>query len=84
MKKLFITILALSFAFVSCEFDKGFEEMNINPAKANQIDVGNKFAWTALQTRGVRYENWRKSVINNSTIIQHISTTAGNWSGDKN
>ena len=83
MKKLFITILALSFAFVSCEFDKGFEEMNINPAKANQIDVGNKFAWTALQTSGGRYENWRNSLIYNSTLIQHFSTTAGYWSGDK-
>ena len=83
MKKLFITILALSFAIVSCEFDKGFEEMNINPAKANQIDVGNKFAWTALQTSGGRYENWRNSLIYNSTLIQHFSTTAGYWSGDK-
>ena len=83
MKKLFITILALSFAFVSCEFDKGFEEMNVNPAKANQIDVGNKFAWTALQTSGGRYENWRNSLIYNSTLIQHFSTTAGYWSGDK-
>ena len=83
MKKLFITILALSFAVVSCEFDKGFEEMNINPAKANQIDVGNKFAWTALQTSGGRYENWRNSLIYNSTLIQHFSTTAGYWSGDK-
>ena len=83
MKKLFITFLALSFAFVSCEFDKGFEEMNINPAKANQIDVGNKFAWTALQTSGGRYENWRNSLIYNSTLIQHFSTTAGYWSGDK-
>jgi hypothetical protein len=57
--------------------------MNINPAKANQIDVGNKFAWTALQTSGGRYENWRNSLIYNSTLIQHFSTTAGYWSGDK-
>ena len=51
MKKLFITILALSFAFVSCEFDKGFEEMNVNPAKANQIDVGKNYL--ELQTKQV-------------------------------
>ena len=83
MKKLLITFLALGFVFVSCEFDEGFEEMNVNPAKANQIDVGNKFAWTVLQTSGGRYENWRNSLIYNSVLIQHFSATAGYWSGDK-
>ena len=41
MKKIVLTIFALSLVFSSCEFDKGFEEMNVNPAKASQIDVGN-------------------------------------------
>ena len=37
MKKILLTFFALSFVLTSCEFDKGFEEMNVNPAKANQI-----------------------------------------------
>ena len=83
MRNTLITFLALGFIFASCEFDKGFEEMNVNPNAAAQIGVGNKFAKTILDTSGGRYENWRNSLIYNSTLIQHFSTTAGYWSGDK-
>ena len=47
MKKILITFLAFAFA-LTCEFDKGFEEMNVNPNAAAQIGVGNKFAKTIL------------------------------------
>ena len=83
MKKILLTFFALSFVLTSCEFDKGFEEMNVNPAKANQIAVANKFAATQLYTSGSRYENWRTSLIYQSTLIQHFSSTAGYWSGDR-
>ena len=83
MKKIVLTIFALSLVFSSCEFDKGFEEMNVNPAKASQIDVGNKFASVILRTSGGRYENWRASLIYQSVMIQHLSSTAGYWSGDR-
>jgi len=83
MKKILITFLAVAFTLTSCEFDKGFEEMNVNPNAAAQIGVGNKFAKTILDTSGGRYENWRNSLIYNSTMIQHYATTAGYWSGDK-
>jgi len=83
MKKIVLTIFALSLVFSSCEFDKGFEEMNVNPAKASQIDVGNKFASVILQTSGGRYENWRAILIYQSVMIQHFSSTAGYWSGDR-
>jgi hypothetical protein len=83
MRNTLITFLALGFIFASCEFDKGFEEMNINPNAAAQIGVGNKFAKTILDTSGGRYENWRNSFIYNSTLIQHHATLAGYWSGDK-
>jgi len=74
MKKL-LTIICIGFFIFSCEFDEGFEEMNVNPAKANQIEVGNKLAWTMLQTSGGRFENWRNSLILNSVLIQHHATT---------
>ena len=82
MKKL-LTILFIGFFIFSCEFDEGFEEMNVNPAKANQIEVGNKLAWTMLQTSGGRFENWRNSLILNSVLIQHHATTPSYWVGDK-
>ena len=83
MKKILLTFFALSLVLSSCEFDKGFEELNVNPAKASQIDVANKFASVILQTSGGRYENWRASLIYQSVMIQHFSTTAGYWSGDR-
>jgi len=57
--------------------------LNVNPAKASQIDVANKFASVILQTSGGRYENWRASLIYQSVMIQHFSSTAGYWSGDR-
>jgi hypothetical protein len=83
MKNTFITMLAFAFALTSCEFDEGFEEMNVNPNAASQVGVANKVAATILYTSGGRYENWRNSLIYNSTLIQHYATTAGYWSGDK-
>ena len=83
MKKILLTFFALSLVLSSCEFDKGFEEMNVNPAKAPQINVANKFASAVLKTSGSRYENWRASLIYQSVMIQHFSSTAGYWSGDR-
>jgi len=83
MKKILLTFFALSLVLSSCEFDKGFEELNVNPAKASQLDVANKFASVILQTSGGRYENWRASLIYQSVMIQHFSSTAGYWSGDR-
>lgn len=72
----------MSVLLVSCEFDEGFAEMNINPTKAAQIDVNNKFASVFLRTSGGRYENWRASFIYSSQIIQHMSSTATYWTGN--
>jgi hypothetical protein len=83
MKKILLTFFALSLVLSSCEFGDGFEEMNVDPNKASQLDVSNKFANAVLNTSGSRYENWRASLIYQSTMIQHLSSTASYWSGDK-
>jgi hypothetical protein len=83
MKKILLTFFALSLVLSSCEFGEGFEEMNVDPNKASQLDASNKFASAILKTSGSRYENWRASLIYQSTMIQHLSSTAGYWSGDK-
>ena len=81
MKKILITFFALSFLFSSCEFDKGFEEMNVNPTSANQVNVANKFTYLITKVSGERYENWRNSMIYNSTIMQHHAENNW-WAGD--
>ena len=81
MKKILITCLALGFFFTSCEFDKGFEEMNVNPNSAAQVGVATKITKLQTDISGSRYENWRNSLIYNSTIVQHHAENNW-WAGD--
>lgn len=81
MKKIILTCLTFCFFFTSCEFDKGFEEMNVNPNSAAQIGVANKITYLQTVIAGGRYENWRNSMIYNSTIIQHHAENNW-WAGD--
>ncbi|MCY4562729.1 MAG: SusD/RagB family nutrient-binding outer membrane lipoprotein [Flavobacteriaceae bacterium] len=81
MKKT-VYLIILSLVVISCDFDKGFEELNTSPTSATQIDVNNKFASVFLRTSGERYENWRASLIYSSTIVQHIASTGTYWSGN--
>ena len=82
MKKIYSILFVLSLLLTSCEFDKGFEELNVDPTKAASLDVNNKFASVFLRTSGGRYENWRTSLIYSSQIVQHMSSTATYWSGN--
>ena len=79
--KLSLVLFLSLFLLMGC--DKGFEDMNVNPATANQIDAKNKFTSLLLQISGSRYENWRANLIYQSTMVQHLSATAGGWAGDK-
>jgi len=80
MKKVTLILLVL-LVFGSC--DNGFEELNVDPTKPTQVDARNKFTAIQLFTSGERYENWRANLIYCSTMMQHISSTAGYWDGDK-
>ncbi|TDQ31054.1 SusD/RagB family nutrient-binding outer membrane lipoprotein [Zeaxanthinibacter enoshimensis] len=76
-----VYILLITLLLGAC--DKGFEEINVNPTKPDQVSVSTKLTATQLYTSGSRYENWRANLIYSSTMIQHLATTAGYWSGDK-
>ncbi|MCB0583882.1 MAG: SusD/RagB family nutrient-binding outer membrane lipoprotein [Phaeodactylibacter sp.] len=79
--KLTLSLFLLSVVATSC--DKGFEELNVNPTKANEIDPAFQFTYVLLQTSGERYENWRAVLIYSSTMIQHLAALPTYWSGDK-
>ncbi len=81
LKKLSLFLLAMVVVFSAC--DDGFEELNINPTQANEIDPGFQMTYIQLQTSGERYENWRAVLIYSSTMIQHFATLPTYWSGDK-
>lgn len=76
-------LFILSFVLVLGACDKGFEELNVNPTAPNQVPATTKLSAAQLYTSGERYENWRANLIYSSTMMQHLSTTAGYWSGDK-
>lgn len=67
--------------FSSC--DSGFEELNVNPTQANQVDPNFKLTNIQVNISGSRYENWRTNLIYSSVMIQHFATLPGYWAGDK-
>ena len=80
----FSGVVALAFClmfFSSC--DAGFEELNVNPTQASQIDPNFKLTDIQLRISGERYENWRTNLIYSSVMIQHFATLPGYWAGDK-
>ena len=82
MKRLpVLAALVLSLMIASC--DSGFEEMNVNPTQANQIDPNFKLTNIQLRISGERYENWRTNLIYSSVMIQHFATLPTYWAGDK-
>ena len=82
MKRLpVLAALVLSLMIASC--DSGFEEMNVNPTQASQIDPNFKLTNIQLRISGERYENWRTNLIYSSVMIQHFATLPGYWAGDK-
>lgn len=76
-----IYIILFSLAFISC--DEGFEELNVDPTKPIQVSLSSKLTAAQKLISSERYDNWRANLIYQSTMMQHISTTAGYWSGDK-
>ncbi len=80
MKKIFYLLISV-LIITSC--DDGFEELNVNPTKPVQVGVGTKLTAAQKFISSERYDNWRANLIYQSTMMQHISTTAGYWAGDK-
>lgn len=80
MKKVFY-ILSCVLMFTAC--DKGFEDLNINPTKPNEVPITSKLSAAQLFTSGTEYESWRANIIYLSPMMQHLSNTSVAWDGDK-
>ena len=74
-------LVACLLLFTSC--DSGFEELNVNPTQADQIDPNFKLTNIQVRISGERYENWRTNLIYSSVMMQHFATLPGYWAGDK-
>ncbi|AZQ59305.1 SusD/RagB family nutrient-binding outer membrane lipoprotein [Maribacter sp. MJ134] len=80
MKKL-IYLFMMALVVGAC--DEGFDELNVDPTKPPQIAAANKLTAVQKFISSERYDNWRAGMIYQSTMMQHIATTAGYWDGDK-
>lgn len=77
-------VVLCALLITSCDsLDDKFEDLNVNPTQANEIDPNFKLTNIQLRISGERYENWRTNLIYSSTMIQHFATTPGYWAGDK-
>ena len=81
MKKSIFLILFALLLVGAC--DDGYEDLNVNPTKPSQVAASNKLTALIKFISSERYDNWRAGMIYQSTMMQHIATTAGYWNGDK-
>ena len=72
MKKLNILLLIVSFALVSCEFDKGFEEINVDPTASTSLNVNEKFAYLFLKTANDEYEYSFTEILCAGQLVQQV------------
>ena len=79
MKKI-IYVLTIALLLGAC--DNGFEDLNVDPTKANQVGISSKLTAAQLLLSSERYDNWRGNLIYCSTMMQHIATTANYWNGN--
>ena len=80
-----LAVVALLFAAVVAGCDSGLSEMNVDPTQATAEQMEPQFLFTTaqLRTSGGQYESWRANLIYSSTIVQHLASVYGYWSGDK-
>ena len=83
MKNKIYTALFLVSILLLQSCDDNFEEINIDPTTAAEVDLSYKFPSAVLYASGQRYESWRANLIYSSTMVQHIANTETYWSGDK-
>ena len=72
MKKLNILLITITFALVSCEFDKGFEELNVNPTASSDLGVNPKFSYLFLKTAADEYEVSFTEILCAGQLVQQV------------
>lgn len=87
-QKIFLAA-CISMALLGSSCKKDFVSINTNPnaVSASQEQYGSLLTNAELITSGNSdgnaYEDWRGNLIYASCMIQHLSSTAGYWDGDK-
>jgi hypothetical protein len=79
--KITVLFLAMSLTFTSCDEQELFD-MNIDPNAVTDMDMQYLFSLATLRIAG-EYENTRANMLYSATMVQHTSSLAGYFSGDK-
>lgn len=74
-------LLALSLTFTSCD-EQALLNLNTDPNAVTDMDMRFLFSLATLRIGG-EYENTRANILYSATMIQHTSSLAGYFSGDK-
>ncbi len=74
-------LLAFTLTFSSCE-EQALLDLNTDPNAVTDIDMAFLFSLATLRIGG-EYENTRANMLYSATMIQHSSSLAGYFSGDK-
>lgn len=73
------TVLIVVLFLPAC--DSGFDDLNVNPTQANEIQPQYLLPTAQLGIAGTRYEVWRGNMIYSSAFVQHLGNTW--WAGAK-
>jgi hypothetical protein len=74
-------LLALTLSVTSCNQEDLFD-LNVDPNAVTDMDMQYLFSLSMLRIAG-EYENTRANMLYSATMIQHTSSLAGYFSGDK-
>ncbi|EKB48544.1 SusD/RagB family nutrient-binding outer membrane lipoprotein [Cecembia lonarensis] len=81
IRKITGLLLAVTLTFSSCD-EQALFDMNIDPNAVTDMDMQYLFSLATLRIAG-EYENTRANMLYAATMIQHTSSLAGYFSGDK-
>lgn len=74
-------LLAATLTFTSCD-EQSLLDLNVDPNSVTEMDMQYLFSLATLRIAG-EYENTRANMLYSATMIQHTSSLAGYFSGDK-
>ena len=76
-------LLAVLLAFSSTACDESFDDINVNPTQAADLDPAFQMTRVMVTMSVNRFEYWRTQFIYSSTIIQQAACNCSYWAGDK-
>jgi hypothetical protein len=73
MKKInLLLLLVITISFVSCDFDEGFEDLNVDPTASSYLEIKPKFSYLFLKSAGEEYEVSYTEILCAGQLVQQV------------